>query len=151
MRWVVRLLMLGVVGYGGFVAYDLNRGGYLDLPDIPDGAYPISFASGLRGIVHDVEVSEDRFADDWKYFRRLGMANPDRRYLGIPADVPSWFKDTWSNCRPPTEEQRVVIESGFTEDMRQDLFGARFDAVCYIEADDGQQIMRGLIYSVPQT
>ena len=36
------------------------------------------------------------------------------------------------------------------KDIRQDLLGARFDAVCYIEVDGKDRIARGFIYSVPK-
>lgn len=151
MKWVVRLAILAVVGFVGFFAYDLQRGGYYSMPELADGAYPISFKSGFRAIVQDVEVSEPRYTDSHWIVRRLASANPDRRYIGIPSEVPRWFEDTWSTCRPPSEEEQQAIEASYSDDVRAKLYGARFDAVCFIETDNEQKVIRGVIYSVPQT
>jgi hypothetical protein len=90
-----------------------------------------------------------------KIFRRLSYADPDRRYIGVPLDVASWFEDTWSTCSKPSDEEKEQISVMMTEmpewkDIRQDLTGARFDAVCYIEVDGKERIARGLVYSVPK-
>lgn len=149
MGWFTKLLVVGVVGYCGYSAYDLHRGGYFSLPDIPAGAYPISFKSGLRGIVYDMDVTDDGYADAPKIFRRLVMANRDRRFIGLPSDVPRWFEDVWSTCRPGTEEEREYIVSTMPEEMKRNLVGARLDAICYIEIEGEPPILRGLIYSIP--
>jgi hypothetical protein len=85
MGWFAKLLAIGVVGYGGSYVYKLNDKGYLSLPDIPAGAYTISFDSGLRGIVYDMDVTDDQYADAPKIFRWLVMANRDRRFIGLPS------------------------------------------------------------------
>jgi hypothetical protein len=149
MGWITKLVVLGVVGYGGYEAYLLHKGGYFDLPVVPYGAYTVSFKSGLRGIVLDAEVSNDALADSHKIFRRLSDANPDRRYLGIPMDVPYWFEDVWSTCIKPSEDELQYIEASLSDAEKQKLIGARLDAFCYIETDGKKRIARGLIYSVP--
>lgn len=149
MGWFTRLLVIGVVGYGGFYVYKLNENGYLSLPDIPAGAYPISFDSGLRGIVYDMDVTDDQYADAPKIFRRLVMANRDRRFIGLPSDVPRWFEDSWSTCRTGTEEEREYIVGTIPDNINRDLVGARLDATCYIEIEGEPPILRGLIYSIP--
>ena len=149
MGWITKLIVLGVVGYGGYEAYLMHDAGYFDLPEVPDGAYVISFKSGLRGIVLDAEVDRD-FDTGPAFFRQLSYANPRRRYIGIPFDVASWFKDTWSTCQKPTDEARDYFLQTMPDDMKQKLTGARFDAVCYIETDDKNALPRGLIYSVPK-
>lgn len=149
MGWFTKLLVIGVVGYGGYVTYDLNRGGYFSLPDIPSGAYPISFKSGLRGVVYDMDVTDDQYADAPKLFRRLVIANRDRRFIGLPSDVPRWFEDTWSTCRVGTEEEREYIVSNMPEDVKREMVGARLDAICFIEIEGELPMLRGLIYSVP--
>lgn len=149
MGWVSKIIVLGVVGYVGVGAYGLYKGGYFDLPEVPDGAYPISFKSGLRGIVLDAEVSEARYANMPAFFRRLSYANPDRRYFGMPYDVSPWFEDAWSTCIAPTEVEREQISASMPDETKRKMVGARLDALCYIEADGGQRIARGLIYSVP--
>ncbi len=149
MGWFSKLLVIGVVGYGGNYVYKLNENGYLSLPDIPTGAYPISFKNGLRGVVYDMDVTDDQYADAPKIFRRLVMANRDRRFIGFPSDVPRWFEDTWSTCRAGTAEEREFIVSSLPEGMKRDLLGARLDAICSIEIEGERPILRGLIYSVP--
>lgn len=149
MGWFSKLLIIGVVGYGGYYVYKLNEGGYFSLPDIPDGAYPISFKSGFRAVVYDMEVSDDQYASTSKYFRRLTMASRDRRFIGIPSDVPRWFEDTWSTCHPGTEEEREYILSTLPEDVASEMVGARLDAICLIEVEGERPLLRGLIYSVP--
>ena len=149
MGWFAKLLIIGVVGYGGYYVYNLNRAGYLSMPDIPSGAYPISFKSGFRGIVYDMDVTDDQYADAPKIFRRLNMASRDRRFIGLPSDVPRWFEDVWSTCRAGTEEEREYIVSSMPETVKRDLVGARLDAICYIEIEGERAILRGLIYSIP--
>ncbi len=148
MRWIFRLVVLGILGFAAFWAYDTYRAGYLSLPDLPDGAYTLSFANGLRAIVLDAEVP-DRGGDDApKYFRQLSVANPDRNYLGVPFDVQPWFKDAWSWCKAPTDEEKVDLER-MPDDFKRTVENARFEAVCRIDVD-GTEVVRGLIFSVPQ-
>lgn len=149
MGWIGKLLIVGIVGYAGYSVYGLHRGGYFSLPDLPRGAYPISFRSGLRGIVYDMDVTDDQYADAPRIFRRLSMANRDRRFIGLPAEVPRWFEDTWATCRHGTEEEREYIVSNLTEDVRSQMIGARLDAICTIEIEGERPMLRGLIYSVP--
>lgn len=149
MKWIVRIVLLSVIGIVGYAGYETYRGGYLSLPEIENGAYPISFRSGLRGIVYDVDVEDDRYADSPKIFRRLATANPDRQYLGIPMDVSPWFEDAWAECRPPNQEVIEYFENSMPEDMKVKLIGARFDAFCFIKSDESN-IIRGAIYSVPK-
>jgi hypothetical protein len=39
MNWIVQPLMLGAVGYVGFVPHNLNRGGYLNLKFVKAGKF----------------------------------------------------------------------------------------------------------------
>ena len=42
-RWILRIILLGVLGFTAFWAYDFYRAGYLSLPDLPDGGLlPVS-------------------------------------------------------------------------------------------------------------
>lgn len=150
MKWRFRLIVLGLLGLGGYTSYDLYRGGLFEIPDMPMGAYQVSFNNGLRGVVEGVQVSDPIDSGSPKMFRRLASANPDRKYLGIPLDVAPWFQKAWSTCTPPTDDERTYIETNMPEDMKSDLQGARFDAVCYIEIDGEERILRGLLYSVPK-
>ena len=141
---VVGLITLGCFGW---VSYDSYRGGFFNLPDMPDGSYAISFKNGLRGIVLDVDPEEDLLMNG-QFFRRLGLANPSRKYLGVAFDVPSWFQDAWSWCSPPTAQNYEELKS-FPADFQQRFSSARFEAVCVIRAD-GEEIPRGFIFSVPK-
>ncbi|MGV8831552.1 MAG: hypothetical protein ACOH2N_06210 [Devosia sp.] len=122
------LLLIAVLTFGGYSAYQYFVAGYHTRPEIPDGAFSVSFPSGLRGIV--VDLPEDM----------------NRRYLGMPLEVPSYLEKTWSRCRPPSiEENPQVVQ--FMES--RDLPGARFEAICEIELD-GDLVTRGLLISVPR-
>jgi hypothetical protein len=150
MGWITKLVVLGLAGYSGYGLYDLQRGGYFDLPELPAGAYTASFKSGLRGIILDAEVSKSEIANYPAIFRRLSSANPERKYLGVPFDVAPWFEDVWSTCIAPTDEIRAAVEGNTPEQWKVQLQGARLDAFCYIEVDDQQRISRGVVYSVPR-
>lgn len=147
-KWIGGLLLVAVVGYLSYDVYLDYRAGYLDLPELDRNSYAISFKNGMRAIVVDPEIS-DQTEDDARTSRRLSTANPDRKYLGFPFEIPSWFEDTWSYCHPPTDDERAAIERDMTDGFKRKLTGARFEAVCKIEAD-GESIWRGLIYSVPK-
>ncbi len=150
MKWILRLVVIGVVGFIGLGVYQGYRSGYYSLPDLPDGAYPISFGNGLRGIVYDIEVSDQRYVDAPKIFRRLRNANKGRTYLGVPMDVAPWFEGVWSTCRGGHPEAQTYFEQSMPDDIKVRLQGARFEALCGIETDDGTGVIRGAIYSVPK-
>lgn len=149
LKWIGRIIVVGIVGYLGLLVYEYNRRGLFSMPDLPQGAYYVSFKNGLRGIVLDADVPETSTGDGPKFFRSLSIENRDRKYLGIPADVPSWFADAWSICRAPTEQDRADIAENLPDDMRRTLVTARFEAVCRIDVD-GQPLTRGLLFSVPR-
>jgi hypothetical protein len=147
-KWIVRLILLAVIGGVGYYAYLFHRGGYFDLPEIGENSYTMTFKNGVRGIFVDPEVTNPMPSNS-RYFRRLISANPERQYLALAIDVPRWFEDTWSYCHPPTDEERAAVERDLTDETKRDLIGARFEAICKIDAD-GESIWRGLIYSVPK-
>lgn len=124
-RW---LFVIAVVAFGGYWAYWYFVPGYHTRPAMPEGAFSVSFPSGFRGIVLD--LPED----------------PTRRYLGTSLEVPSYLKETWSWCRPPTIDERPEVKK-FMES--RDLPGARFEAICKITLD-GDVVTRGLLISVPR-
>jgi hypothetical protein len=109
---------------GGWVAYDYFKGGFHTRPPMPEGAFSLSYHNGLRAIV---------------------VGRPDlrreRKYLGVPVEVPSWYRDVWSFCTAPTAKERAAAPNMGP--------GARLEAVCRIDVD-GQQLIRGAIYSVPK-
>lgn len=147
-RWIFRIIVLGILGYASYWAYNSYRAGYLSLPDLPDGAYTLSFKNGFRAIVLDADVPDGTGDDAPKYLRSLGVANRDRKYLGIPFDVQPWFKEAWSWCKAPTDEEKVDLER-MPDDFKRRVENARFEAVCRIDVD-GAEVVRGLIFSVPK-
>ncbi|WP_444463840.1 hypothetical protein [Rhodobacter capsulatus] len=147
-RWIFRILLLAILGIASFMGYDFYRAGNLSLPDLPDGAYTLSYKSGFRAIVLDAEVSNPIAGNGSKYFRSLGVANPDRKYLSVPFDVQPWFKEAWSWCKSPTEQEKSDLEQ-MPDDFKRSVANARFEAVCRIDVD-GTEIVRGLIFSVPR-
>lgn len=147
-KWVLRAVALCVLGYAVYWAYGFQRFGYLTLPDIPDGAYTLSYGNGLRAIVLDPDIPDRSGDTSPKYFRQLAIANRDRKYLGIPLEVQPWFKDAWSWCKAPTEEERSQLEQS-SDELKNMVANARFEAVCRIDVD-GEDIVRGLIFSVPR-
>ncbi len=97
----------------------------------------------------DPEISDEIYENAPQLFRRLRPANPDRKYLAIPYDVPSWFEDAWSYCEKPTGAETNAILNTMPEDMRREFTGARIEGICTIDAD-GEKIPRGLLFSVPK-
>ncbi len=150
MKWILRLVLIVVVAVAGLAAYDFYRAGYLSLPDMPENTYTISFKNGLRGIIHVEQIEDESIARHPKYSRSLSSANPSRNYLGIPFDVPTWFEDAWSTCNAPTPDDTKAVLQLLTEETKRDLVGARLDAICMIEIEDKQPLLRGLLFSVPQ-
>jgi hypothetical protein len=118
------------------------------LPELPDGAYTLSFENGFRAIVLEADVPDKVGDDAPKYLRSLGIANRERKYLGVPLEVQPWFKEAWSWCKRPTPEE-IADLLGMPEDIRRKVENARFEAVCRIDVD-GKEIVRGLIFSVPR-
>ena len=149
MGWVSKLIGLGFAGYIAYGVYEHYRAGYFHLPDLPDGAYTVSFSNGLRGIVLDAQVGDNMFKSGPAILRRLSFANRERKYLGIPMKVAPWFEDAWSTCMAPTDLDSEQVAAAMPEETRKQLRGARLEALCYIEVDNEQVIPRGLIYSVP--
>lgn len=149
LRWIARTVVVGIVGYLGLLVYEYNRLGLFSMPDLPQGAYFVSFKNGLRGIVLDADVPEASTGDGPKFLRSLSVENRERKYLGIPSDVPPWFVDAWSICEAPTDQERGAIIESLPSDLRQSLGNARFEATCRIDVD-GEPLLRGLVFSVPR-
>lgn len=147
-RWIPRIIVLVLVGFAGFWAYDVHRSGLLSLPDIPDGAYTLSYANGFRAIILDADIPDRTGDDSPKYFRSLAVANRSRKYLGLPFEVPPWFIDAWSWCKPPTSEESAYLAQ-MSADFKRTFENARFEAVCRLDVD-GAEVVRGLIFSVPK-
>lgn len=147
-KWILRLVLLGVVGSVGFALFDSYRAGYFEIPDLEPNEYPVSFKSGLRAIVIDPEVSNNTHADAPKFFRRLANANDKRRYIGVPMNVAYWLEDVWSYCPAPTEEEKRDYRANLPKDWQDVLEFARLEGVCWINVE-GEKVLRGLVYSRP--
>lgn len=128
-KWAKRAVMAAVICCGGYGVYDAYRAGLFTRPNMPEGAFSVSYKSGLRGILVD-----------------LPNEKATRRYLGFPRDVPFYLQYAWSFCRPPSEGEQQDV-SAFMEGRNWP--GERFEAVCKIEVDD-KVVVRGLITSVPK-
>lgn len=123
---------LGLAVFAAWLAYAGNqyvRGGWHKLPEMPDGAFPLSFKSGLRAIVLD--LPDERAV---------------RRYFGLPTPAPFFVEGAWSLCSPPEGEEIAEAEY-FMATLDQK--GVRFEAVCRIDVD-GEKIVTGVITSVPR-
>lgn len=115
------------------MAYDYIRyrqAGYTNIPELEEGDYAITFEnSSFRGVMKGV-----------------GDERKDRLYLGISADVPEWYEETWSVCRPPSEDEHGRLEERIAKKVGP---GSRFEAICEIDAD-GDIFVRGWVVSVPR-
>ena len=148
-RKLVRISSYLIIAGCIYGVYDHYRAGYFNLPDIPENAYTISFKNGFRAIVIDPDVSNVRSTSSSDSFRRLAQANPERKYLGLPYDVPTWFESSWSTCRVATETEEAQIRASFSANTSDQLRSARLDAICFINTDD-DPLLRGLLFSVPK-
>lgn len=143
-KWTFRLFLIGVV-WLGYVSY---QKGYFSIPDMPDGAYVISFKNGFRGIVLDAEVSQP-ITDMPKFFRRINLANTDRNYIQLPLEVAPWHEDVWSICTSPSDQEREEVKRSMPNDVSKSLWNMRLDAICRLEVD-GETFTRGFVYSAPK-
>lgn len=122
-------VVLGVVGFVGWGVYDYRMAGLHTRPDMPPGAFSISYNSGLRAIL--VDVPDER---------------ETRRYFGLPADVPFYIEDAWTFCSPPEGDEIAEAERWLAE---ADQPGMRVEAICKIDVD-GETVIRGIITTVPR-
>lgn len=148
-KWIGRILSVLIAVSIGMSAFSFYRAGYYTMPALKDGEYPISFKNSFRGIVVNPIVSKPHAMKDLVYLRRLTNASPERKYVGVPYEVPSWFEDAWSYCEKPAEGETEALLNSMPEDMRRNFTGARLDAICIIESDENR-ILRGAVFSVPR-
>jgi len=147
-KWIFRALLLCVLGLGGYVTVAWYQKGLFDIPDLPEGAYAFS-RGGLRGVVFGQEVSNPTGTESPKFFRQLIHANPDRMYINLTYEVPTWLEDAWSNCTPPIDKESVEIAQSMPDELKRKMIGARLDAICRIDVE-GEEVWRGLLYSAPK-
>ena len=122
--WGKRIIIAALIVGAGYVAYDYFGGGFHTRPPMPEGAFSLSFKNGLRAIL--VGVPDER---------------AERKYLGVPVEVPSWYEHAWSFCTAPSADEKAKSENLGP--------GSRLEAICRIKADQ-DEIVRGAIYSVPK-
>jgi len=128
-KWTKRVLTAIIIIASGYVAYDAYRAGYHTRPDMPEGAFSLSYKNGMRAILVGIPNQKDT-----------------RRYFGFPMEVPFYLEDAWSFCYPPNDEEEAHAIS-FIKD--RDWPGERFEAVCKITVEN-EIVVRGLITSVPK-
>ncbi|MBD3756370.1 MAG: hypothetical protein IE937_12265 [Gammaproteobacteria bacterium] len=128
-KWVFRIGLIALLGFVGIGVYDYYRAGLNTRPEMPPGAFSLSFKSGLRAVMVDVPDERDT-----------------RRYFGFPQEVPFYLEDAWAICTPPTDEEKPDVTK-FME-MR-DFPGERFEVVCRVQVDD-DTVIRGIITTVPK-
>ena len=125
---VIVISLVAIIGHFAYEGYrDYYKLGLDTRPEMPPGAFSMSFKSGLRAILVGVPNERDT-----------------RRYFGFPAEVPFYLEDAWSFCTPPTEEYAAEFLA-----KRGNNPGERFEAVCRIQVDD-DEVVRGVITSVPK-
>lgn len=129
MKWIIWIVLLAAGGYIAYGAYDYHMAGYHTRPDMPEGAFSLSYKSGLRGILID-----------------LPNEKATRRYLGVPMEVPFYLEESWSWCHAPTQEEIARAAPIMAE---RNWPGHRLEAVCKITVE-GQELVRGLIVTVPR-
>lgn len=128
-KWIGGALFIGTAGYLAYGAYDYYRAGLHTRPQMPEDAFSISFATGLRAILTGVPDQKGT-----------------RRYFGFPQEVPYYLEDAWSTCSPP-EGEDVPMAQKFIKDRA--MPGERFEVVCKITVDE-DIVVRGIITSVPR-
>lgn len=126
LKWIVFIVLLAG---GGYIAYDYYMAGHHTRPEMPEGAFSLSFKNGLRGIVVD-----------------LPDEKATRLYFGVPLEVPFYLEQSWSWCHPPTNEDSARAAALMA---KRDWPGQRLEAVCKITIE-GEEIVRGLIVTVPK-
>ncbi|MCQ1770877.1 hypothetical protein NOI24_06185 [Neorhizobium galegae] len=128
-KWTKRLFFIALILGAGYVAYDGYRAGLFNRPEMPEGAFSISFKQGLRAILVDVPNEKKT-----------------RRYFGYSMKVPFYLEDAWSFCSPPVAEENNQVAAFMKE---REWPGERFEGVCKIKVDN-DLVVRGLITSVPR-
>ena len=128
LKWVVRAVTIAVIGFIGYAGYDFYRADYVNAPPLQDGDFLLSYKFGLKAVMRGMEDERQT-----------------RRYLGVGAqNVPSWYRESWSICRAPSE-----LETGQFEQAGTYGPGSRLDGVCEIDAD-GDVFVRGWVVTVPK-
>lgn len=128
MRLLGKVLSLAVAGVAVYLVYDYFRAGLHTRPEMSEGAFSLSFNGGPRVILEGIEDE------------RLERTYMSRSYK----DLPEYFDNAWSLCRPPTDAEVDGVLASISLDR-----GMRLDAVCSLDAD-GDIIETAVIVSVPR-
>lgn len=128
-KWIGRALIVAVVAFVGYGAYDYYQADLHTRPDMPWGAFSISYKNGMRAILVDVPNEKET-----------------RRYFGYPAEVPFYIEDAWAFCTPPEGSEKAEAEKFIKEFSGP---GERFEVVCRVKVDN-ETVIRGFITSVPR-
>lgn len=128
-KWLVRAIALAVVAFIGYATYDYYESDLHTRPEMPSGAFSISYKNGMRAILVDVPNEKET-----------------RRYFGYPAEVPFYIEDAWAFCTPPEGDEQQEADKYIKEFSGP---GERFEVVCRIKVDD-ETVIRGFITSVPR-
>lgn len=148
-RWFSRIAGILFVLMIGVFSVEYFQKGYFKIPDMPEGSYVFSNAkTGFRGVVLNPEVSHP-IRSGPKMLRTLTAANFERRYIPIEANVPTFFKTSWSVCKAPSPQEKKQVRGSMPVELSQQLASARFDSVCRINVD-GTEVVRGWLFSVPR-
>lgn len=57
-KWLLRMGLLAILGWIGYATYDWYMAGHHTRPEMPEGAFSLSYKNGLRGIL--VDVADER-------------------------------------------------------------------------------------------
>jgi len=124
-----RIIVSAIVVAGSWWTFEAYRAGNFTRPTMPEGAFSLSYPSGLRAIM--VNIRNER---------------KTRRYMGFPSDVPFYLEKAWSFCSPPSKGEQKQLAAAMKV---RDFPGARIEAVCKIDVE-GTKVVRGVITSVPR-
>ena len=81
-KWLLRLVGIGVVGFIGYGIYDYYKAGLHTRPPMPEGAFSLSFKAGPRVIMLNTE--DEDCVPVW----------PNEEF------AQAWATDQWQECRP---------------------------------------------------
>ena len=126
MKWIGRIVLAGVAAVLGYAVYDYYAADLHLRPDMPEGAFSLSFTDGPRVILQDME--DESFT---------------RRYLARSyKSTPEWYRQSWSFCTAPSEAELAEAQGRIASSP-----GMRLDAPCTLDVE-GEIIPTAQIHSV---
>lgn len=97
-KWSKRVLFAVILAGGCYVAYGLYdgyRAGYHTRPDMPDGAFSISYKNGMRARERDKRLFTFLHSSKWWAQFTADIVNPSLRRSSISPSLPG-------RCSAPT-------------------------------------------------